>query len=156
MARRLGRPVSKFLRIEASGGLVLIVATVIALTWANSPFSGSYHDLIETHIVVELGDLLRIDEPLEVWVNDALMAIFFFVVGLEIKRELVAGGTARSPCRVATGGRCIGWHDRPGGVLRRLQRGRLGCGRVGNTHGYRYRLRGRGCVVVGVLGFPGL
>ncbi len=112
MARRLGRPVSKFLRIEASGGLVLIVATVIALTWANSPFSGSYHDLIETHIVVELGDLLRIDEPLEVWVNDALMAIFFFVVGLEIKRELVAGElrdprAASLPAVAALGGMIV-------------------------------------------------
>ncbi len=91
LARRVGRPVRHFMAIEAAGGLVLIVATIAALVWANSPWSGSYHEILETHLSIELGDLIRIDEPIEAWINDALMAIFFFVVGLEIKRELVVG-----------------------------------------------------------------
>ncbi len=91
LARRIGRPVRNFLRIEAAGGLLLVIATVGALGWSNSPWSESYHDILNTHISVHFGDFLRLDETVEHWVNDALMAIFFFVVGLEIKRELVAG-----------------------------------------------------------------
>ncbi|MBT5138396.1 MAG: Na+/H+ antiporter NhaA [Acidimicrobiaceae bacterium] len=112
LARRVGRPVRNFLRIEAAGGLLLIVATVVALVWANSPWSHSYHELLETHISLHVGDLLHLDEPLEAWINDALMAIFFFVVGLEIKRELVAGElrdprAAALPAIAAIGGMVV-------------------------------------------------
>ncbi len=101
-----------FLRIEAAGGLLLIVATIVALVWANSPWSGSYHTLLETHISLEIGDLLLLDEPLEAWINDALMAVFFFVVGLEIKRELVVGElrdprAAALPAVAAVGGMVV-------------------------------------------------
>jgi len=91
LARRVGRPVRNFLRIEAAGGILLLVATIVALVWANSPWSDSYQELFETHISIEIGALLYIDESLLHWINDGLMAIFFFVVGLEIKRELVVG-----------------------------------------------------------------
>ncbi len=102
----------KFLRIEAAGGLLLIIATIVALVWANSPWSDSYHELLHTHITLEVGDLLHLDEPLEAWINDALMAIFFFVVGLEIKRELVAGElrdprAAALPAIAAIGGMVV-------------------------------------------------
>ncbi len=112
LARRVGRPVRNFLRIEAAGGLLLILATVVALVWANSPWSHSYHELLETHISIHVGDLLHLDEPLEAWINDALMAIFFFVVGLEIKRELVAGElrdprAAALPAIAAIGGMVV-------------------------------------------------
>ena len=112
LARRVGRPVRDFLRIEAAGGLVLIIATIVALAWANSPWSESYHALLETHISLEVGDLLHLDEPLEAWINDALMAIFFFVVGLEIKRELVVGElrdprAAALPAVAAIGGMVV-------------------------------------------------
>jgi NhaA family Na+:H+ antiporter len=112
LARRVGRPVRNFLRIEAAGGLLLIVATVVALVWANSPWSHSYHELLETHISLHVGDLLHLDEPIEAWINDALMAIFFFVVGLEIKRELVAGElrdprAAALPAIAAIGGMVV-------------------------------------------------
>ncbi len=101
-----------FLRIEAAGGLLLIIATIVALVWANSPWSGSYHTLLETHISLEIGDLLLLDEPLEAWINDALMAVFFFVVGLEIKRELVVGElrdprAAALPAVAAVGGMVV-------------------------------------------------
>ncbi len=112
LARRIGRPVRDFLRIEAAGGLLLIIATVVALVWANSPWSGSYHEILETHISLEIGDLLLLDEPLEAWINDALMAVFFFVVGLEIKRELVVGElkdprAAALPAVAAVGGMVV-------------------------------------------------
>lgn len=91
LARRVGRPVRDFLAIEAASGVLLIGATIIALVWANSPWSESYFDFLDTHITIQFGDVLTLDESIEHWINDALMAIFFFVVGLEIKRELVAG-----------------------------------------------------------------
>ncbi|MEZ5168125.1 MAG: Na+/H+ antiporter NhaA [Acidimicrobiales bacterium] len=90
LARRVGRPVRKFLQIEAAGGILLLLATIAALVWANSPWSHTYHEILETHIQLKIGGLLDLDEPVELWINDALMAVFFFVVGLEIKRELVA------------------------------------------------------------------
>ena len=92
----LGRPLRKFLRIQAAGGILLLVATVSALIWANSAYSDVYHEILETHIKIDVGSYVLIDLPLEAWINDALMAIFFFVVGLEIKREFVVG-TLRDP-----------------------------------------------------------
>ena len=114
LARSLGRPVRDFLQIEASGGLLLILATVVALVWANSPWQESYESFIHFHISLEFGSLLTIDEPLEAWVNDALMVVFFFVVGLEIKKELVSGELANPraaalPAMAALGGMIIGF-----------------------------------------------
>ncbi|NNC81646.1 MAG: Na+/H+ antiporter NhaA [Acidimicrobiales bacterium] len=91
LARRLGRPVLKFMEIEAASGIVLVVATVVALIVANSPLRDLYHEILDLHLVINFGDTHILDESVEHLVNDALMAIFFFVVGLEIKRELVAG-----------------------------------------------------------------
>jgi NhaA family Na+:H+ antiporter len=112
LARRVGRPVRNFLRVEAAGGILLLIATVSALVWANSPWSASYHEILETHITIEIGDLIHLDEPIEAWINDALMAIFFFVVGLEIKRELVVGylrdtRAAALPAIAAIGGMIV-------------------------------------------------
>ncbi len=87
----LGRPLRKFLRIQAAGGILLLGATVIALIWANSAYSDTYHEILETHISIEIGSRVLLDLALEAWINDALMAVFFFVVGLEIKREFVVG-----------------------------------------------------------------
>ena len=88
--RLLARPLRTFLNTEAAGGVVLLVATVVALVWANSPLAGSYEDFWHTRIELGVGEW-RVAEDLRHWVNDALMALFFFVVGLEIKRELVVG-----------------------------------------------------------------
>jgi NhaA family Na+:H+ antiporter len=77
-------PLTEFLHDEAAGGVVLLVAAVAAIVWANSPVRESYVTLWNTHV-----NVLGIDEDLQHWVNDGLMALFFFVVGLEIKRELV-------------------------------------------------------------------
>jgi NhaA family Na+:H+ antiporter len=90
LARLVARPLARFLHVEASGGILLLAATITALVWANSPWQQSYHDLWTTEVVVRIGTF-DITEDLRHWVNDGLMAVFFFVVGLEIKRELVAG-----------------------------------------------------------------
>jgi len=112
LARRVGRPVQNFLRVEAASGVLLILATIVALVWANSPWSESYFDLLHTHITITFGDVLTLDESIEHWINDALMAIFFFVVGLEIKRELVVGElrdprAAALPAVAAVGGMVV-------------------------------------------------
>lgn len=89
-AVRLTRPVREFLETEISGGIVLLGAVVVALLWANSPWSDSYRDLWTTELKVSLAGRV-LSEDLRHWVNDGLMVIFFFVVGLEVKRELVVG-----------------------------------------------------------------
>ena len=72
------------------GGGVLLAATVVALLWANSPWAASYDDLLNTKLTIDLGGL-SLSKSLHHWINDGLMSVFFFVVGLEIKRELIAG-----------------------------------------------------------------
>ncbi len=84
------RTVREFLQTESGSAGLLLVATVVALVWANSPLSGLYEDLWATHLTVDLGGL-TVDEDLRHWVNDGLMAFFFYLVGLEIRRELSLG-----------------------------------------------------------------
>ncbi len=90
LARFVGRPVAGFLRVEAAGGIILLLAAVAAMVWANSPWAASYNALWETELAIRLGPV-QIVEDLRHWVNDALMVLFFFVVGLEIKYEIVSG-----------------------------------------------------------------
>lgn len=87
---QLLRPVSKFIHQEFTGGIVLFVSVVIAICWANSPWSDSYHHLWETPFSVHFAGY-GLDQPLHTWINDGLMALFFFVIGLELKREFMAG-----------------------------------------------------------------
>jgi NhaA family Na+:H+ antiporter len=87
---QLLRPFHRFMHEEASSGIVLFTAAVVALAWANSPWHLSYEDLFEMHIAIGF-DRWVLDESLHTWINDALMAIFFFVVGLEIKRAILVG-----------------------------------------------------------------
>ncbi len=84
------RPIQKFLQVQASGGILLFIFTIVALVWANSPFAQSYNELWQTNITVGFG-AYQLEKPLLIWINDGLMAVFFFVVGLEIKRELLIG-----------------------------------------------------------------
>ncbi len=90
---RFIRPVAVFVNTEASGGIVLLVAAVIALVWANSPWDKQYFDFWHAHLSLDL-NIFKLDETLGHAVNDGLMAVFFFVVGLEIKRELIHGELA--------------------------------------------------------------
>jgi Na+:H+ antiporter, NhaA family len=90
--RTVVRPLQRLMEHEAAGGMVMLAAAIVALVWANSPWSQSYVDLWHTPLRIELGTVLELDHlSLQAWVNDALMAVFFLLVGLEIKRELVHG-----------------------------------------------------------------
>jgi NhaA family Na+:H+ antiporter len=111
---KVGRAVppfgNEFVSLEAASGVVLLVATVAALVWANAA-SGSYTDWWHHQLTIGIGDL-SITEDLAHWVNDGLMTVFFFVVGLEIKRELVRGElrdprTAALPALAAVGGMVV-------------------------------------------------
>lgn len=102
------RPFVRFSEIEASSGIVLLIAAIAALIWANSPWSETYFSLLEEHLTIDFFGL-HLDESLLHLINDGLMAVFFFVVGLEIKRELVLGDlrdpkAAALPVMAALGG----------------------------------------------------
>ncbi len=85
-------PIQEFIRTEISGSLFLISATIIALVWANSAWGESYIALWHTHFNFSIADdFFKLDKSLLHWINDGLMAVFFFVVGLEIKREVLVG-----------------------------------------------------------------
>jgi NhaA family Na+:H+ antiporter len=112
VARAFVRPAQRFMEIEAAGGAMMMLAAIVALLWANSPWSGGYESLFGTHLTIELGHLAHIDLSLRDWINDGLMALFFFVVGLEIKRELVVGElrdprAAALPAIAAVGGMVV-------------------------------------------------
>lgn len=107
----LKRPFESFLRRQASGGIVLLAATITALILANSPISDSYFHFWEMTLTIGAGSW-SFTQSLHHWINDGLMAIFFFVVGLELKREFLAGelATARKaalPAFAAFGGMLI-------------------------------------------------
>ena len=88
--QQLNEVVADFLKRESSAGIILMMATALALVVANSPLSPWYNQLIELPVVVKAGDW-GIEKPLLLWINDGLMAVFFFHVGLELKREVCEG-----------------------------------------------------------------
>ena len=90
---RILYPFRRFFEIEASSGVVLLICAVVALAWANSPYGDLYRRILETPVSVGFGEQ-RFTLTILHWINDALMAVFFLVVGLEIKRELVGGELA--------------------------------------------------------------
>ena len=92
--RRLLRPLQEFLETSTASGLVLLGAVVVALGWVNSPWDASYSSLLATPISVGIGDLI-VAGDVHFWVNEGLMALFFLVVGLEIKREITTGELRR-------------------------------------------------------------
>lgn len=109
-ARRAIRPLREFLRTESSGGIVLLIASALALIWANADGAG-YEELWHGRPVTPLG-ALGLDLDLRHWVNDGAMALFFFVVGLEIKRQFVDGELRRFrqavlPLTAAVGGMAV-------------------------------------------------
>lgn len=88
--RKLITPIQRFIRIESLSGLLLFGAAIIALVWANSPFRDAYHAMWQYELGVDT-EGFSLSKPLILWVNDGLMAVFFFLIGLEIKRELLIG-----------------------------------------------------------------
>lgn len=108
---RLFLPFARFFRLQAAGGIVLLAATVLALAWANSSLVPYYGALWETRLSLGLGPW-GLDKPLLLWVNDGLMAVFFLLVGLEIKREVLTGElsnrrSATLPIVAALGGMVV-------------------------------------------------
>lgn len=81
---------TKFFKADAAGGIMLMLATILALILANTPLQSYYNLLIDTPVQVSVGKLV-IAKPLLLWINDGLMAVFFFLVGLELKREVLEG-----------------------------------------------------------------
>lgn len=86
--------IQDFLRLESASGIIMIAMAVIAMIAANSPISGWYDGLLETTLQIRLGQL-NLEKALLLWINDGLMAIFFLLVGLEIKREILEGHLSR-------------------------------------------------------------
>ena len=109
--QRILAPVEQFLAIEASSGIVLMVVAIVALAWANSPWRMLYTDLWRIPLGIRLGSLI-FERDLLFWINDGLMTVFFFVVGLEIRREIHAGELsdvrrATLPLAAALGGMLV-------------------------------------------------
>jgi NhaA family Na+:H+ antiporter len=96
---RVLSPFARFSRTESAGGVVLILCTVAAVILANSSAADAYHHFWETELALRLGPW-QASHALHHWINDGLMAVFFFLVGLEIKREILVGELA-SPRRAA-------------------------------------------------------
>lgn len=124
-ADALLNPFREFAKIEASGGILLFACAVVALVWANSPLSAAYESLFGTYVTVGYGEW-ELHKPLLLWVNDGLMAVFFLLVGLEIKRELLTGELATPrkaalPIVAAVGGMVV-----PAGLYFALNRSGTG------------------------------
>jgi NhaA family Na+:H+ antiporter len=110
-ARRAIAPVERFLSIEASSGILLLAAAAVALVWANSPWRDSYSAIWHLPVGMKIGPL-SFERDLHFWVNDGVMTIFFFVVGLEIRREIHRGELselrrATLPIAAALGGMMV-------------------------------------------------
>ncbi len=116
------RPAESFFKKEASSSVLLLLASLLAVAWANSSFAPAYHHLLHTDFTLALGDHL-ITKSLVHWINDGLMTFFIFVVGLEIKREILVGElsspkSALLPVAAALGGMLL-----PGAIYFLLNRG---------------------------------
>jgi Na+:H+ antiporter, NhaA family len=127
LVRRLLAPVQAFLEIQAASGIALVLVTAIALLWANSRWADSYHALWHLPIGLAFGEWGLV-QPLHFWVNDVLMTVFFFVVGLEIRREIHGGELsdlrrASLPLVAALGGMLL-----PAAIYAALNHGGPGAG----------------------------
>lgn len=119
------QPFAQFLKIQSASGLLLLACTAIALLLANSPWSASFAEFWQIRLRIAVGDF-ELNKPLLLWLNDGLMTVFFFVVGLEIKREFVLGELrdrrkAALPIVAALGGMIV-----PAGIYLLLQGGQPG------------------------------
>jgi NhaA family Na+:H+ antiporter len=123
--QRVLSPFARFAATESAGGIVLIAATLVAIVWANSRWAASYEHLWEIPVTIGAGRY-ALSYPLHYWINDGLMAVFFFLVGLEIKREFLVGELASLkraalPIAAALGGMVV-----PALLYAALNRGHAG------------------------------
>ena len=107
--------VKRFFKMEAAGGILLFASAILALVAANTPLDRFYNLLIDTPVYVQIG-ALKIDKPLLLWVNDGLMAFFFLLVGLELKREFMEGELSDKRNIVLPGLGALGGMAIPAGV----------------------------------------
>ncbi|WP_085647845.1 MULTISPECIES: Na+/H+ antiporter NhaA [Pseudomonas] len=98
---------TRFFQLEAASGLLLIAAAILALIINNSPLSWLYNGLLDTPVVAQIG-ALKIAKPLLLWINDGLMALFFLLIGLEVKREVLDGQLSKPSQIVLPGAAAIG------------------------------------------------
>jgi len=120
--QRAAKALADFMRLESAGGMLLLITAVIALIVANSPLSELYQRLIDTPVAVQIG-ALEIAKPLLLWINDGLMAIFFFLIGLEIKREVLEGELSNASNIILPGLGALGGMLVPAGIYVLLNRG---------------------------------
>jgi NhaA family Na+:H+ antiporter len=125
LADRLARPLHRFLAIEAASSILLLGATVVALAWANSRWGPTYYEFWHQRVALEAGSF-ELALSLGHWVNDALMAIFFFTVGMEIKHELSVGELASRERAMLPVFGALGGMVTPAGVYLLLQPGGAG------------------------------
>lgn len=109
---RFTRTFQRFAEIEGSGGIVLLICALIGLALANSPWEQEYANFLNRHFLIAFEPIFSLNLPLSQWVNDGLMVVFFFVVGLEIKREILIGELssfrrALLPIMAAAGGMIV-------------------------------------------------
>ena len=116
------RPFQTFFRLQSASGILLLLSAVAALIWANSPAADSYFRLLNAKITVDVA-LLSISKPLLLWINDGLMAVFFFVVGLEIKREILMGELAAPKKAALSVAAAVGGMLVPAGIYSLLNAG---------------------------------
>lgn len=105
----------EFFKRESAGGILLVIAAIVAMLWANSPFNDYYTLLLSTLVAVQIG-AFEISKPLLLWVNDGLMAVFFLYVGLELKREFVEGELSDTRKIILPGLGAIGGMLVPAGI----------------------------------------
>lgn len=107
--------ITRFLEKESAGGILLVIAALLAIILANTPLNFYYAMLLDTTVAVQVGTL-EINKPLLLWVNDGLMAVFFFLVGLELKREFVEGELSEPKSIILPGLGAIGGMVVPAGI----------------------------------------
>lgn len=107
--------ITKFLKQESAGGILLVFAALLAILMANSPLSHYYDLLLDTTVLIQIG-ALEVGKPLLLWVNDGLMAVFFLLVGLELKREFLEGELSDAKSIILPGLGAIGGMAAPAAV----------------------------------------
>jgi NhaA family Na+:H+ antiporter len=93
-SNEISKWLQEFMRQDSASGILLIIAALLAMSLVNSPFSGFYDALLDTPVEIRIGEL-HLDKPLLLWINDGLMAVFFMLIGLEVKREFLEGELSR-------------------------------------------------------------
>ena len=142
-AARFVRPIESFLHVEASSGVVLLVMAAVAMVIASSAWAGAFHHLLELPIGLSFGSM-KVERPLHFWINDGLMTIFFFVVGLEIRREIHEGELSNLRRAVLPLAAAVGGMVAPALLYLRVRGAQAGGSAwMGRADGDRHRLRRR-------------